>query len=315
MEYRNLGSSGLQVSVVGLGTNQVGTRVDQAGAIAIANTCVDLGVTLFDLADSYPAGGEKGLTEEFMGKALKPHRRNVIIATKSFSPMGGGPYWSGASRKYLSDALDACLRRLGTDYIDLYQMHRWDRRTPVEETMRFLDDSVRCGKVRYIGHSGYTGWQASEAAWTAHKEHLTPFISAQNEYNLLTRDIERELVPACNKHGVGIIPYSPLAGGFLTGKYRPDQPGPEGARLSNPSRGARVLTERNYDFLLKLEGFAKQRDHTMVGLAMSWLASQPHVASVIAGVTRPEQVEENARACDWRLSADEFREIDEILPK
>jgi aryl-alcohol dehydrogenase-like predicted oxidoreductase len=301
----------LQVSVVGLGTNQIGGRVDAEGTKAIVDKCIEMGITFFDTADVY---GGRGKSEEYLGPALKPYRRDVVIATKAFQPMGEGPYWTGADRKYVTDALDACLRRLDTDYIDLFQMHRWDPRTPIEETLRFLDDAVRAGKVRYIGHSNYNGWQTVEAAWTAKTEHLTPMISAQNQYNLLQRDIERELVPACVRYGVSIIPFSPLAGGFLTGKYRPDQPPPEGARLSNPQGfGARTLNERNFDFLLKLEGFAHERGHSMIELAMGWLASQPHVASIIAGVTRPEQVEENAKSADWRLTPDELKEIDAIM--
>ena len=310
MEYRNLGNSGLQVSVVGLGCNQIGSRVDAATTAAITNKCLDCGITFFDTADSY----SRGVSEEYLGAALKPHRRDVVIATKSAVPMGEGPYWSGASRKYLMDALDACLRRLDTDYIDLYQIHRWDSRTPIEETLRACDDMVHSGKVRYVGNSNYTGWQVAEAAWTARAEHLTPYISAQNAYSLLNREIEKELVPAAKAHGIGIIPFSPLAGGFLTGKYRPDASPPEGARLSgNSPQAARILTEGNYASLLKLEKFAEDRGHTMTELAFSWLASQPLVASVIAGATRPEQIEENARAADWKLTAEDKQEIDAIM--
>jgi aryl-alcohol dehydrogenase-like predicted oxidoreductase len=310
MEYRNLGNSGLQVSVVGLGTNQMGNRVDAAGTAAIVGKCIDMGITFIDTADSYG----RGLSEEYLGAALKPHRRDVVIATKSAVQMGEGPYWSGASRKYIMNAVEDCLRRLDTDYIDLYYMHRWDPRTPIEETLRTLEDLVSSGKVRYIGNSNYTGWQVVEAAWTSKSEHLEPFVCAQNAYNLLNREVERELVPACNKYGLSIIPFSPLAGGFLTGKYRPDEPAPEGARLSgNSPQAARILTEGNYASLLKLEKFAEDRGHTMTELAFSWLASQPHVASVIAGATRPEQIEENARAADWKLMAEDLQEIDEIM--
>jgi aryl-alcohol dehydrogenase-like predicted oxidoreductase len=310
MEYRNLGNSGLQVSVVGLGCNNFGRRVDAAGTKAVVDKAIELGITCFDTADSY---GPR-LSEEYLGAALKPHRRNVIIATKSVSPMGEGPYWSGASRKYLMDALDDCLRRLNTDYIDLYQMHRWDARTPIEETMRALDDMVRAGKVRYIGCSNYAAWQLAEAQWVAKSGNLTSFISAQNAYSLLDRGIERELVPACNKYGVGVIPYSPLAGGFLTGKYREGEPPPEGARLSAAGPGqSRILNERNYATLSKLDGFANQAGHTMTELAIGWLASLPHVGSVIAGATKPEQVVENVKAGEYRLTPDELREVDEIL--
>jgi len=312
VEYRNLGKSGLQVSAVGLGCNNFGGRVDAEGTGAVVNKCIDAGITFFDTADAY----SQGRSEEYLGAALKPHRRNVVIATKSFLPMGEGPYWSGASRKYLMDALDACLRRLDTDYIDLYQMHRWDDRTPIEETLRALDDMVRSGKVRYVGCSNVSGWQVVEAAWTARTEHLTPFVSAQNQYNLLERGPQAELIPACEKYGLGLLPYFPLASGFLTGKYRPGQPAPEGTRLANAAFArftGNILSEHNFDVLLKLEDFAKARGHTMLELAMSWLASQPVVASVIAGATRPEQVEENARSADWRLTAEEMKEIDDIM--
>ena len=310
MEYRNLGNSGLQVSLVGLGCNNFGRRVDAAGTKAVVDRAVEMGITCFDTADSY----SQGQSEEYLGAALKPHRRNVVIATKSVSPMGEGPYWAGASRKYLMDAVDICLRRLGTDYIDLYQMHRWDARTPIEETMRALDDMVRAGKVRYIGCSNYAAWQVAEAQWVAKSEHLTPFISAQNQYSLLERGIERELVPACNKYGVGIIPYSPLAGGFLTGKYREGEAPPEGTRLAGMgTMASRVLSERNFGTLSKLEDFAQRNGHTMTELAIGWLASQPHVGSVIAGATKPEQVVENVKAGEYKLSRDELKEIDEML--
>ncbi len=311
MEYRNLGNSGLQVSLVGLGCNNFGQRLDQAATAAVVNKCIDEGITFFDTADVY---GGQGKSEEFLAPVLKPHRRNIIIATKTAAPMGEGAYWAGASRKYIMDAVEDCLRRLDTDYIDLYQMHRPDPKTPIEETMRALDDLVKSGKVRYIGSSNYTGWQVVEADWAAKTEHLTPFISAQNEYSLLNRDVEKELTPVCSKYNVGLLPFFPLASGFLTGKYRPGQPPPEGSRLAGASPfAARFLNEDNYEPLLKLEGFAEQRGHTMVELAMSWLASQPFVGSVTAGATKPEQVEENAKAADWQLTSDEMKEVDEIL--
>jgi aryl-alcohol dehydrogenase-like predicted oxidoreductase len=310
VEYRTLGNSGLKVSVVGLGTNQIGGRVDPEGTAAIVNKCVDVGITFFDTADAY----SNGKSEEYLAPALKPHRRNIVIATKSAMAMGEGPYWGGTSRKYLMDALEDCLRRLDTDYIDLYQMHRWDSSTPIEETLRTLEDMVRSGKVRYIGNSNYAGWQVATAAAMAKAEHLPPMVSAQNQYSLLQRDIERELIPACLANGVGMIPFSPLSGGFLTGKYRPGEPPPEGARLSGGSpMASRILSDKNYDSLTKLEKFADERGHTMTELAMGWLASQPAVATVIAGATRPEQVEENARSADWRLAPDELKEIDEIM--
>ncbi len=311
MEYRYLGNSGLQVSVVGLGCNNFGQRLDQRQTSDVINACIENGITFFDTADVY---GGRGKSEEFMAPALKPHRRNIVLATKSYAPMGEGPYWTGASRKYIMDAVEDCLRRLDTDYIDLYQMHRPDPKTPIEETLRALEDLVRSGKVRYIGSSNYAAWQVVEAHFAAKEQHLTPYISAQNEYSLLERTPEKELVPAISKYGIGLLPFFPLASGFLTGKYRPGEPAPEGARLASASPMAnRFLKEDNYDTLMRLEGFAQERGHSMIELAMSWLASKPYVGSVIAGATRPEQVVENAKSADWRLTSDEMAEVDVIM--
>jgi aryl-alcohol dehydrogenase-like predicted oxidoreductase len=310
VEYRSLGRSGLQVSVVGLGCNNFGGRTDAEGTKAVVNKAIEMGITMFDTADLY--GG--GKSEEFMAPALKPHRRNIVIATKAAGPMGEGPYWRGLSRKYLIEAVEASLRRLDTDYIDLFQVHFPDPNTPIEETLRTLDDLVRSGKVRYIGHCNFFGWQAVEADWIARTEHLTRFISAQNEYNLLQRNIETELAPACLQYGLGMLPYFPLASGFLTGKYRPNEAPPEGTRLGNPnSPFGRVLNEGNFDKLMKLETYALDHGHTMIELAFNWLASKPFVGSVIAGATKPEQVEMNANAANWQLTDEEFAEIDEIM--
>jgi aryl-alcohol dehydrogenase-like predicted oxidoreductase len=308
VEYRNLGKSGLQVSVVGLGCNNFGMRLDAAATKAVVEKCLDMGVTFFDTADSYG----RGQSEEYLGAALKGQRRKVVIATKSVSPMGEGPYWAGASRKYLMDAVDDCLRRLGTDYIDLYQMHRPDARTPIEETLRALEDMVRAGKVRYIGSSNYSGWQVVEADWVARTQHLTRFISAQNQYSLLERGIERDLVPGCQQYGVSILPFFPLASGFLTGKYRQGEAAPEGARLAGPM-GGRVLNERNFETLGKLESFAHEAGHSILELAIGWLATKPYIGSVIAGATKPEQVEENVKAAEWKLTDEEMKKVDEIM--
>jgi aryl-alcohol dehydrogenase-like predicted oxidoreductase len=210
------------------------------------------------------------------------------------------------------DAVEDSLRRLGTDYIDLYQIHSPDPSTPIEETLRAMDDLVRSGKVRYIGCSNFSAAQAVEAAWTAKTEHLTPFISLQNHFNLLNR-LEAELIDVCGRYGLGILPYFPLASGFLTGKYRPDQPAPEGTRLSGPM-GGRMLTERNYETLQKLEAIAEGSGHSILELAMSWLAQQPNVSSVISGATKPEQVEANVNAVTWRLTAEELAAVDEAAP-
>ena len=314
MEYRNLGSSGLQVSLAGLGCNNFGRRCDAARTREVIDKAVELGVTFFDTADIY---GPRGLSEEFMAPAIKPHRRNIVLATKFTAPMGEGPLWAGGSRRYVMEAVDDSLRRLDTDYIDLYQVHFPDRTTPIEETMRALDDIVRAGKVRYIGCSNFDGWQVVEAQWIARTQHLTPFISAQNQYNLLERKVERELVPAAKKYGLGVLPYFPLASGFLTGKYRPGEAAPEGTRLAAmQGRGAeRILNDENYATLQKLEEFAQQRGHSMLELAIGWLASQPHVASVISGATSPEQLEQNAAAVAWKLTPEELAEVDRIVPR
>jgi len=309
MEYKNLGRSGLQVSAVGLGCNNFGRRCDKEQTAAVVHKALDLGVTLFDTADIY---GPRGVSEEFLGAALQGRRRDVVLATKFAGPMGEGPLRGGASRRYVFEALEASLRRLGTDYIDLYQIHFPDARTPVEETLRALDDLVRQGKVRYAGCSNFAGWQVVEAQWITRTHHFAPIVSAQNQYNLLDRRIERELVPACNAYGLGVLPYFPLANGFLTGKYRRGEPPPEGTRLSAPGMADRVLNDKNFTVLEGLEAFAQARSHTMLELAIGWLASQPRVGSVIAGATKPEQVEQNARAAEWQLSAEELAEVDTI---
>ncbi len=309
MEYKNLGSSGLQVSVVGLGCNNFGRRCDQEITNSVVNKALELGVTLFDTADIY---GPRGLSEEFLGNALQEHRRDAVIATKFVGPMGEGPLWSGASRRYIFEAVEASLRRLGTDYIDLYQIHFPDTRTPFEETLRAMDDVVRQGKVRYIGCSNFAGWQVVEAQWITRTQHFSPLVSAQNQYNLLDRRIERELVPAANAYGLGVLPYFPLASGFLTGKYKRGQAAPEGTRLAAGPGGERTLTDDNFDLLEKLESFAQARGHTMLDAAIGWLASQPHVASVISGATKPEQVEQNVAAAGWKLTVEERAEVDKI---
>lgn len=310
MEFKNLGRSGLQVSVVGLGCNNFGMRCDFDQSQAVVHKAVDEGINLFDTADVYGGGGK---SEEFLGKILQGRRHDVVLATKFAMKMGEGPMRSGGSRKYIMSALEDSLRRLNTDYIDLYQMHRPDPTVPIEETLRALDDAVRAGKVRYIGHSNFAGWQAAEAHFVAQRGGYTPFISAQNEYNLLDRRIESELVPACNQYGVGVLPFFPLASGFLTGKYRQGQDLPAGTRLANagPMAG-RLLNERNYETLGKLEAFADERGKTTLDLAIGWLASQPHVGSVIAGATRPEQVAQNVAAGEWKLNPDELAEVDAI---
>jgi aryl-alcohol dehydrogenase-like predicted oxidoreductase len=310
MEYRNLGNSGLIVSALGLGTNNIGRQVDMPTTQAIVDKCLEYGMTYFDTADVY--GAERGKSEEFLGRALKPHRRDVVIATKGSGAMGDGPYWSGASRRYLMDALDASLRRLDTDYIDLYQIHFPDPKTPTEETLRALDDMVRSGKVRYVGCCNYSGLEIADAAAVAAREHLTPFISAQNRYNMIERDVEKDVVPASLEHGLGVVPFYPLLAGLLTGKYRRDYT-PEGTRLTSGIHFyAGILENADYDLIQRLTDFAEGRGHTLLELAIGWLVSQPAVGTVITGATRVEQIEQNLQSCEWRLTPEELKQVDEL---
>lgn len=310
MEYRSLGNSGLKVSVAGLGCNNFAMKCDAAQTRAIVHRALDEGVTFFDTADIY---GNRGGSEDLLGKALGERRREVILATKFGMAMGDGPYLHGGSRRYIAAAAEASLKRLGTDYIDLYQIHFPDPETPQEETLGALDDLVRAGKVRYIGSSNFAAWQVAEAHAIAQARGLTPYISAQNQYNLLDRSIERELVPAARHFGVSILPYFPLASGFLTGKYRRGAEPPKGIRLALMKRlSDPLMTPENFAKIERLEEFARGRGRTMLELATSWLAMQAQVASVISGATSPDQVAENVKACGWKLSADELAEVDKI---
>ena len=309
MEHKFLGRSGLRVSVVGLGCNNFGQRCDLAQTRAVVSKALDLGVTLFDTADVY---GGLGVSEEYLGKALEGRRADVIVATKFGMPMGEG-LKRGGSRRWVMQAAENSLRRLGTDFIDLYQIHFPDAQTPIEETLRALDDLVRQGKVRYIGCSNFAGWQVVEAAWTSRSASLAPFVSAQNFYNLLERNVERELVPACNAYGLGLLPYFPLASGLLTGKYRRGEAAPEGTRLA-AARFKSALTDKNFDRVEKLAGLAADAGHSLLELAIGWLASQPHVSSVIAGATKSEQVEQNVRAAEWKLTSAELAKVNEVAP-
>ena len=310
MQYRNLGDSGLEVSIVGLGCNNFGARLDAGQTAAVVHAALDAGITLIDTADIY---GERGRSEEYVGRALQDRRREVILATKFAKSMGEGPLQSGGSRAWIMRAVEDSLQRLGTDYIDLYQQHSFDPGTPLEETMRALDDLVTAGKVRYLGSSNFAAWQVVDAHWVAKSSGRTAFASVQNEYSLLDRAIEAELVPACDALGLGVIPYYPLANGLLTGKYRRGEPRPEGARLSSAS-GDRWLTDEYFDILESLEALASEAGRSLLDLAISWLAAQPRVSSVIAGATKPDQVRANAAAADWVLSAGELKRVDEIVP-
>lgn len=307
MQYRQLGDSGLQVSAVGLGANNFGSRVDARGTKAVVHAALDSGVNLIDTSNSY--GG--GLSEEFIGRALKGRRGQAVIATKVSSRVADGPNQSGNSRKHILDQVDISLRKLGTDYIDLYQIHWWDPGTPVEETLRALDDLIRMGKVRYAGCSNFAAWQVCESVWTARTLGINGFASVQPRYSMLRREIEAELLPFCAKYGVGVLPYYPLENGFLTGKYRPGEPPPAGTRLAADDRG--VFTDRNFAILGRLESFCAERGRSILELAFAWLLANPNVSSVIAGATRAEQIEANAASAEWTLSADEISAVNDIL--
>jgi aryl-alcohol dehydrogenase-like predicted oxidoreductase len=309
MEYRQLGSSGLKVSQIGLGGNPFGWFIEEGDSSDVVNKALELGINFIDTADIY----DQGRSETFLGNILKGRRSEVLIATKFGGRMGDGPNDSGGSRAHIMDAIEASLQRLQTDYVDLYQIHFFDNDTPLEETLRALDDLVRSGKVRYIGCSNFAAWQLSDALGVSKANSLNAFVSVQPEYNLLNRRIEKDLIPCCEAHNIGIVPYQPLAGGFLTGKYRPGEPPPEGTRLANrPQMANRALTEQNFEMLSKLETFASERGHTVGELALAWLLSRPTVSSIIAGTTKPEQVEANVAAAEWQLTPEEVAEVDEI---
>jgi aryl-alcohol dehydrogenase-like predicted oxidoreductase len=309
MQYRQLGNSGLRVSTIGLGTNQFGGKVDQAGVNEIIAGAIDLGINLLDTADVYT----KGNSETTLGVALKGKWDKVIMATKVVSPMGEGTNDRGASRYHIMNGVEASLRRLQTDHIDLYQMHSWDKTTPIEETLRALDDLVRSGKVRYVGASNYAAWQLARANVMADLRGWTPFVSIQNHYHMLERDQEREMIPFCNAHNVGILPYFPLAGGFLTGKYERNAPAPAGSRGESSPYVQKYMTDANYAKVEKLTAWAAERGHTMSELAHAWLLAQPQVSSVISGATKLAQVEDNAKSADWQLTADELSAVNAVL--
>lgn len=310
MEYRRLGQSGLQVSAVGLGTNNFGGRVDEERSTQVVRQAIEEGINFLDTANIYG----RGLSEERIGKAVNGIRGQVVIATKVSGPMGDGPNTKGNSRHHIMQQVEDSLRRLQTDYIDLYQIHFPDPNTPIEETLRALDDVVRQGKARYIGCSNFTAWQMCEAIWTSKALNLISFVSSQPEYSLLNRSVEHELVPFCHSYGIGILPYFPLASGFLTGKYRQGEAVPEGTRLASNARAQeRAFTDKNFALLGNLENFAEKRGHPIVELAIAWLLGNSSVSSVIAGATRSEQVTANARASDWHLTKEDMEEVAEIL--
>jgi aryl-alcohol dehydrogenase-like predicted oxidoreductase len=310
MEMRNVGRSGLRVSLVGLGCNNFGGRIDLEATRRVVHRALDAGITLFDTADSY---GNRGGSETMLGETLGERRKDIVLATKFSQPMDDAQSKKGASRRYIMSAVEASLRRLKTDWIDLYQQHLPDPLTPIEETLHALDDLTRQGKVRYIGCSNLPTWQVVDASWTSRVEHLGAFVCAQDEYSLLARDAERELLPALEARGMGLLPFYPLAGGLLTGKYRRGQALPEKSRLSYVKASAdRFLTEQNWSRVEALQAFCSKRGRSMLELAFSWLASRATVSSVIAGATTPEQIDANVKAVGWKLQPDELSELDAI---
>jgi aryl-alcohol dehydrogenase-like predicted oxidoreductase len=310
VEIRNLGRSGLRVSAIGLGCNNFGGRIDLEATRRVIGKAIDLGITLFDTADVY---GDRGGSETLMGQVLGDNRKKIVLATKFGMAMSNDGTKTGGSRRYLMAAVEDSLRRLRTDWIDLYQLHQADPLTPIEETLRGLDDLVRQGKVRYIGVSNMVAWQVVEAQWTAKTCGLNAFVSCQEEFSLVVRGIESDVMPAARAYGMGLLPYFPLASGLLTGKYRRNAPMPANARLTNTQRLAeRYLSEKNWAISEKLIDFAEARGHTALELAFSWLLCKPPVSSVIAGATKPEQLEQNVKAGGWKLTEAEMAEIDAI---
>lgn len=302
MRYRQLGESGLTVSVIGLGGNNFGGRIGLEETRGVVDAAIDCGVTLVDTADIY---GNRGGSEELLGQVLAGRREHVVLATKFGMDMGEGTVARG-SRKYIRRAVEASLYRLQTDYIDLYQYHEPDGITPLEETLATLDDLVTEGKVRYVGSSNFAGWQISDADWIAKTQRQARFVSAQNHYNLLKRDAEREIIPSCVNHGIGVLPYFPLANGLLTGKYRRGQAPPQGTRLAGRES---ALSDDVFDKLEALERFAEKHGRSLLDVAVAGLAAMPGIASVIAGATKPEQVRANSSAGEWELSPDELTKL------
>ena len=314
MQQRNLGKSDLKVSVVGLGCNNFGgNRIDLEASRKVIHKALDVGITLIDTADVY---GNRGDSERILGECLGARRKDIVLATKCGLPMDEAGTLKGASRRYILSAVEASLKRLKTDWIDLYMIHRPDPLTPIEETLRTLDDLVKAGKVRYTGCSGFAAWQVVEAQWTATHHNLNHFVTCQDEYNLLKRGFENTLQPAMQAYGLGLIPHTPLAAGLLSGKYQRHAAMPAGARITREKRQAdRWINNTNWEVVERLTAFSEAQGHSLLELAMSWLASRPLVASIIAGATTPAQVELNARAVNWQLTPDDLVTIDKATQR
>jgi aryl-alcohol dehydrogenase-like predicted oxidoreductase len=310
MQYRLLGKSGVQVSVIGLGTNRFGyERMPQEEVNRVIDAAADLGINFLDSADVY----QGGRSEETLGVALRGKRNKFVVATKFQGKTGEGPNDRGTSRYHMYDAVEASLRRLQTDTIDLYYVHNFEETTPIEEMLRGLDDLVRAGKVRYIAASNFMAWQIARSNLMAEVHGWSQFVVIQAHYHMLERGLEKEMLPFCRSQGVGLIPYFPLAGGFLTGKYKRDQPAPAGSRGESSPYIRQYLTGTNYTIVERLSEWSEQHGHTLGDTAHAWLLSHPEVSSVISGATRAEQMQENARAADWLPTLDEVQQIDQIL--
>ncbi len=314
LHYRHVGRSGLEVSEVGLGANSFGepNRTGEKEAAAIIHEAIDAGVNFVDTSNVYA----QGVSEEFIGKALKGRRSDMLIGTKFGSRREHGPNMFGGSRKFVMDAIDASLERLQTDYIDLYMIHRPDTRMPLEETLQAMDDLVRWGKVRYIGVCNIAAWRMSHARWITERNGWSPLVSSQFAYSMLNRRAEEEMIPACRQYGIGVIPYLPLAAGLLTGKVSADGSAPEGSRLGlDANTAAKWATPQNLKLVSLLTDYAQQHGKTILDLAIAWLLAEPQVSTVISGASRPGQVTTNARASEWRLTDDERANVNEILDK
>ena len=312
MEKRKLGKSGIEVSVVGLGCNNFGAMPVNASR-RVVDKAIELGITLFDTADVY---GNRGGSESQLGEILGPRRKDVVLATKFAMPMDDAGAKSGASAAYIRQACEDSLKRLKTDWIDLYQQHRPDPKTPIEETLRALDDLMKQGKVRAIGCSNMPKDQLEVAQTTSRDLHLAAYVTAQDEYSLLVRGVETALAPTLEKGGIGLLPYFPLASGLLTGKYEKGKDIPKGTRYARMGRfGERYMTDENWRTVEALTTFAKAKGHSLLELAFAWLVAHPYLSSVIAGATRPEQVEQNVKAAAWKLSAAEIDEVNRLSTK
>lgn len=310
MKYRNLGNSGVKVSTVGIGTNRFGSeKTPQSEVNRIVNHALELGINHLDTANAY----QNGNSEIVLGNALKGKWDRFFLATKFYFQTGEGINSRGASRYHIYNAVDASLKRLQSDHIDLYYVHRWDAETPIEETLQTLDYLIQQGKVRYIGASNFAAWQLAKSNLLADVKGWNAFVAIQSHYHMLERDLEKEVIPYCQAENVGVIPYFPLAGGFLTGKYQNGQPAPAGSRGESSEYVQKYMTDQNFDVLKKLETFAKDHGHEVNELAIAWLLAQPRVSSVISGATKLDHVTKNAAAAEWELTVEELNSVNEIL--